>query len=284
MGFSLYRWLLKRLAPLPVDLADIEPSFCWHAPGNQALIDIFKGAWASEFPPEYHIQAGHIKHFDMTVEIRVKRTSEVLPNGLDGLSILELGPFEAYNTWQLEQLGAKSVIAVESNNVNFLKCLLVKEMMGLKARFLYGDFIPYLEQLDGKFDIIWASGVLYHQAEPLKLLHLISLHADTVFVHTHYYDADVIKKNVYAAWFFSPWRNVNVVYNGYQATMYYRSYRHRKNAFFSGGRERYSYWLEKKDILAFVAACGLAQIDVLFDDPHNPNGPGMWFIAQRDKR
>lgn len=284
MRVSLCKRLLEILAPLPVDLADIEPSFCRQSPSNQTLIDIFKGAWVSEFAPEYHIQAGHMKHFDMTVEIRVKRASEVLPNGLNGLSILELGPFEAYNTWQLEQLGAQSVVAIESSNVNFLKCLLVKELLGLKARFLYGDFIPYLEQLDGRFNMIWASGVLYHQTEPLKLLHLISQHTDMAFIHTHYYDQDVLRKNIHAAHPFKLRRNVKVVYNGYEATMHYRTYRRRKMAFFSGGMESYSYWLEKRDILEFLRVCGFTRIDMLFDDPHNPKGPGMWFIAHREVR
>src|SRR3989337_2909652 len=123
----------------------METKYCKETPSNQTAIDIFQGAWLSAFPEEYQLNAGRIRHFDFSVEPRVKWAHSILPSGLNGRSILELGLFEAYNTWQMEQLGAKPVTAIEGNNLNYLKCLIVKEITRMKSRFLFGDFIQYLE-------------------------------------------------------------------------------------------------------------------------------------------
>ena len=54
---------------------------------------------------------------------------------LDGVDILELGPLEAGHTYALAQLGA-NITAVEANAEAYLKCLLVKELLGIdKAKF-----------------------------------------------------------------------------------------------------------------------------------------------------
>lgn len=40
----------------------------------------------------------------------------------------------------LEQAGAAEVVAVEANTRSFLKCLCIKEVLGMRAvRFLLGD-------------------------------------------------------------------------------------------------------------------------------------------------
>jgi hypothetical protein len=253
--------------------------YCKTAPSNQAIVDIFQGSWVSAFPDEYHITAGNIRHFDFQVEPRVMWGANTLQNGIKGLSVLELGPFEAYNTWQIEQLGA-APIAIESNNINYLKCLIVKEITGMKARFLYGDFIPYLEQCLTRFDIVWASGVLYHQVEPLKLLELISKVTDKVFIHTHYYEENVIKKNPGLSSVFFPKQDIVMKYKGYQVKLHYRSYGMDKSApAFSGGAEEYSYWMEKMDIFEYLRNLGFDKVTMGVDDPGNPNGPAMFFMA-----
>jgi len=252
------------------------------APSNQTIVDIFQGLWLSAFPEEYNIVAGSIKHFDFSVEPRVKWGASVLSNGIKDFTVLELGPFEAYNTWQMERLSAKSVIAIESNNVNYLKCLIVKEITGIKARFLYGDFIPYLEQCPILFDIVWASGALYHQVEPLKLLELIANVTSRVFIHTHYYVEDVIKKNRELSRIFIHQRDMTARYQRYQARLHYRSYDTDKSApVFAGGAEDYSYWMEKDDIFGYLRYLGFDRITMGVDDARNLNGPAMFFMAEK---
>ncbi|WP_204313559.1 hypothetical protein, partial [Klebsiella michiganensis] len=43
--------------------------------------------------------------------------------GLQGLDVLELGPLEASHTAMLLAAGAKSVLAIEANQLAFLRCL-----------------------------------------------------------------------------------------------------------------------------------------------------------------
>lgn len=272
--------------PKPKNILPVGMDYCKEAPTNQTMVDILHGEWFSAFPDEYQVTAGGLKTFDFAVDTRVKWCNDILSNRVNGSTILELGPFEAYNTWQFEQLGAKSVLAIENNNINFIKCLIVKEITRMKSRFLYGDFIPFLEKCAERFDIVWASGVLYHQTEPIKLLGLISKVTDRVFVHTHYYIDDIIKHYPYASDFI-PGRDSVENYGGFHARLHYRSYEREIKSImpqrraYSGGSEEFSYWMEKEDIFASLKHFGFDQFIMGVDDPANPMGPAMYFVAEK---
>ncbi len=260
----------------------MDVKFCRVAPSNQTLVDLFQGMWYSALPDEYQVNAGNVRHFDFEVEPRVKWVDSILPNGLTGYSVLELGPFEAYNTWQLEKLGAKPVISIENNNINFLKCLIVKELTGMTSKFLYGDFVHYLEQCPHHFDIVWASGVLYHQSEPLKLIELISKVTDKIFIHTHYFDEKSITGNANISVDFIPEKDSFVEHGGYSAKLHYRSYaREKANPIFASGPEEYSYWLERDDIFGYLKHLGFSRTNIRVDHKENPNGPAMFFFTER---
>lgn len=264
---------------------EIKDVYCRQRPTNQTIVDIFKGEWFSSFPEQYGVEAGSINHFDFSTDPRVQWTNEKLDGGLKGARVLELGPYEAYNTWQLEQLGAKQVIAVENNKINYLKCLVVKEITGLNARFLHGDFIAHLEHCvkSGEFfDIVWASGVLYHQTEPLKLLTLISKVTSKVFIHTHYYNENIIANNPDLSVYFSPGKNEIKDIHGIEAVLHYKSYQgSNRGAVFSGGAQDYCFWLKKEDIFSILKKLGFSEITVEVDTPDHINGPGICFLAEK---
>src|ERR1700751_1079452 len=95
----------------------------------------------------------------------------------------------------LEQAGCASVISIEGNPRAFLKCLVLKEVVGLsRSRFLCGDFVEYLRGCSARADVVVASGVLYHMMNPVELLYLISRVSDCVFLWTHYYDEHALSK------------------------------------------------------------------------------------------
>ena len=65
--------------------------------------------------------------------------------GVQGLSILELGPLESGHPYMLQKAGAREIVAVEANTRAYLKCLIAKEVLGLEAaHFTLGDFEEYL--------------------------------------------------------------------------------------------------------------------------------------------
>src|SRR5205085_12295967 len=61
--------------------------------------------------------------------------------------------------------------------------------LGLKrSEFLLGDFALYLQSCRERFDMVFASGVLYHMEDPLALIRDIARVTDRCFIWTHYFD------------------------------------------------------------------------------------------------
>ncbi len=294
MRFPLRRPSKKKPEPAPPAAAevpshlkatiDLRELHCLRPPSPQNLVDIFPGGWLTGFPPEYGVAAGKVSYFDFKEDPRVAWAAERIEGGLREARVLELGPFEAYNTWQLEQLGAE-VVAVESSKVAYLKCLLVKEITGLKAQFLHGDALGFLEDCLTKgrrFDAVWASGILYHQTQPLRLLSLISRLTRTIFIHTHYFDKAAILANPPVAARFNPSGDEVRGWDGFEAVHHRFAYQATdQGPFFAAGPEKNSSWLEKKDIFGFLERAGFSRIEIEVDHPENANGPGMCFLARR---
>lgn len=270
----------ERLQPLRAshDIRSADATYSADRPSNQTAVDVFKGTWTSAFPPEYGVRAGTLESFD---DVRVRWAAETLPGGFGGRSILELGPYEAYNTWQFERLGARSVTAIEANDFNFLKSLVVKEVTGLRARFLHGDAVAYLEACAERYDLVWASGVLYHASDPLRLIAAIARVTDAVFLHTHYFTAEAAARSAHAQSFFEPPRDVRARIGGREVTLHFKAYGQPKRGDFSGGPAAFSYWMEKDDILAALGDAGFDDVRIGTDDPGNPNGPALFLLARR---
>jgi Protein of unknown function (DUF1698) len=255
----------------------LKETFSASLPSHQASLDLFEGGWYSKMPEGSGLVGGH---GDAFTDGRVPWAAKIL-GGLAGKTILELGPFEAYNTSQFENLGAASVVAIEGSSSNFLKCLIIKNIIGLKTTFLYGDFTKYLENTKSRFDICWASGVLYHQTKPIEFLEGISQISDTLFVWTQYYEKTIMLAHP-DAHIYHDENNKNIEYEGRQLVLHCREYLTKSTAgLFSGGAESISYWMELDDILHVLRCRGFNRIEMGVNNPHHPPGPACFFLAFR---
>jgi SAM-dependent methyltransferase len=224
----------------------LENKFERRFPTHQNAIDIFGDVWASKIEEVYPgLTSGPGPYFgeDRRPSIAAQYLGFV-PGSLHGMNILELGPLEGAHTYQLAKLGADRILAIETNEVAFLKCLVVKEILQTpRCRFLLGDCLKFLQESHDQFDMIYCSGILYHMENPFELIKAISLHTDRVFLWTHYYDPDIP---------YEPARSPKtVVCDGLELTFYelaYAAYGDLSYGKFWGGNMPTASWLSRDSI------------------------------------
>jgi Protein of unknown function (DUF1698) len=251
-------------------------------PSPQNAFDIFKGEWSSQLPPPFHNL--HAREAGLFDDARIKWLVSELGD-LHGRHILELGPLEGAHSYMLDQSGADSVTAVESNTHAYLKCLIVKELLGMRGvRFLCGDFIEYLKDPGcPQFDIGVASGVLYHMVNPVELISFLAERCQTdLLIWTHYYDeAWANAKNLQPKFPFAE----QVDYAGFSHTLVRQLYGNEALSAvgYCGGSRAYSNWMYRDEIIKCLGYFGFPRIQINFDHYDHPNGPAFALLASRTR-
>lgn len=258
---------------------DILDSYVLSSPNNQHVLDIFKGEWSSTLPEKFNLvtKPGTARLFE---DSRVTWAEETIGKFVN-LKILELGPLEGGHSYMFQNAGAQKVIAVEANMRAFLKCLCIKELLQLdKVEFKLGDFISFLKKEVSTYDLVFASGVLYHMEEPVELIKMISRVSDKTFIWTHYHDEKIISKGHHLSKKFSRIRLLE--YEGVSYEYSTQSYEKALNwAGFCGGPKPFSKWLSRNSILTALRRYGFVNIQINFDDPDHPNGPAFAICATK---
>jgi hypothetical protein len=259
-------------------LSTILDSYVNAAASPQQTIDIFKGEWSSILPPELDASSGGGAGVfdDGRIHWFLGRTGP-----LAGRSVVELGPLEGGHTCMLERAGADSILAIESNTRAFLKCLIVKELLGLeRSRFLLADFVEQLAADERCYDIGIASGVIYHMRNPARLIELLALRCREVLVWTHYYDAAVAQaKPALKQTFVEPQAFEHA---GFRHTLVPKNYGAALGwQGFCGGSADYACWMPRQDLLDCFAHFGFEVTGIEFDHPDHPNGPALALHAVR---
>jgi SAM-dependent methyltransferase len=247
-------------------------------PSDQKALDIFSGEWTSQLPEAWaQLQAGTTPLFD---DPRVHWALREL-GGADEKTVLELGPLEGGHSYMLEKAGSRSILAIEGNTRAYLRCLVVKEILGLRrVRFLCGDFGQYLKESTDLFDIVFASGVLYHQQAPVELLATIARAAPALYLWTHYYDAAAVTEKQHVSARLGAAQTCE--FDGFAFTQHeYRYLEARKWSGFCGGPHDSAQWLLRDDIIRALRHFGYAEISIAFDDISHPNGPSLALVARR---
>jgi SAM-dependent methyltransferase len=247
-------------------------------PSPQVALDIFRGEWSSRLPtPWNQLQAGPAPHCE---DPRAAWGIAQL-GGVRDQEVLELGPLEAGHTCMLEREGARSVLAIEANTRAFLRCLIVKEIVGLRAaRFLCGDFREFLKTTERRFDMVFASGVLYHMTDPVQLIADIARTTRRVYLWTHYADPDIAARHETLSKRLGPVQDMRKDDFTYQLHRF--SYENSLDwVGFCGGSAAHCAWLTRDSILGALAHFGFGKIDIGFEDRAHPNGPCFSIAAQR---
>ncbi|HMG41036.1 MAG TPA: methyltransferase domain-containing protein [Acidimicrobiales bacterium] len=274
-GRAVGRPRADEAAPAGTDILD---AYVRVAPSPQVAVDVFAGEWSSVLPGQLGVDAGHVPLFaDPRISWLLDQVEDV-----DGYDVLELGPLEGGHTFQLTAAGAK-VTAVEANTRAYLKCLVTKELLGMTdCRFLLGDFGAFLaENPDERYDLVVASGVLYHSNDPLRLLEQIARAGDRLALWTHYYDAAVIEANPTHARHFAA-EPRTVTHGGREIRLHRRDYLESlQSNGFCGGPEVHALWMERDDLLDALRRVGYTDVRVGGDDPDHVNGPSILLYAER---
>jgi SAM-dependent methyltransferase len=255
---------------MPSDQPADEPRYERRSPSAQNIVDIFRGQWASDLSFAGVSGTGDVNLF---ADDKPAQAAQMLgrDNSLAGYSVLEFGPLEGADTCLLEKLGA-SVTAVESNIDAFLRCLAVKEILGLRrSRFLLGDGVKFLSDTGQHFNLIFCSGFLHHMSEPLELIRQICSHTIKCFVSTHYYHPDRKPKHIQGGPLI---REVA----GFFAAHWPYVYESRPRALI-GGTQASALWLERDAMLEAFRYFGLSNVTVVWDDPAHTSGPTVTFCA-----
>jgi hypothetical protein len=274
----LFGTTAEMVAETPAEPSILE-AYVMEPPSPQNAVDIFAGEWSSALPePFADVTAGPIPLF---ADDRVTWAIDQF-GGVDGRSVLELGPLEGGHTYLLVNAGAQ-VTAIEAQTRAYLKCLIAKEILGMSgARFLLGDFMAYLRAQPAHVDVCFASGVLYHMRSPVETIALLADVADRLFLWTHVYDEDIIRGSELLAPRFT--HSQPSSYQGFDHTLHRFDYADSVSGKgFCGGSAVYSNWLSRTELFAALDRFGWQVSDIAFDTPDHPHGPALAVVATKQR-
>jgi hypothetical protein len=258
---------------------EILDSYMLSEPSDQNMLDIFEGEWSSKLPENYGLVTtpGTAGLFNDDRVVWAEKTLGKFMNW----EILELGPLEGGHSYMFQKRDAKKVISIEANTRAFLKCLVIKNIFNLdRVEFKLGDFLPFLEKNKSRYDMVFASGVLYHMEEPIRLIKLISRVTERLFIWTHYYDQNTIQKRKDLCHKFS--KLIAFEYDGVSYECTTQSY---KDALvwsgFCGGAKPISKWLTRDSIIKALEYYGFTNLQFNFDHLDHPNGPAFAMCGKK---
>ncbi|UAX95098.1 class I SAM-dependent methyltransferase [Ensifer adhaerens] len=246
-------------------------------PRHQNAIDALPG-WNSAFPAEFGLKAGNHPLFaDSRIIWAVEQAGP-----LKGKRVLEIGPLEGMHTYMLSKQGPASIDAIEANKGCFLRCLVSKEVLGIeRVNFYLGDAIRWLEETQKHYDLVVASGVLYHMADPGLFLSEVANHCDSLFLWTHYFDDNAMPVHDSRRQAFSGNMEIRT-YAGLALRYFERGYHNANtNDNFCGGMKDRHYWMHRDDIISLLAALGFGDIRIGQEDLTHGGGPCFSLYAKR---
>jgi 2-polyprenyl-3-methyl-5-hydroxy-6-metoxy-1,4-benzoquinol methylase len=145
------------------------PQTYWHEAYQQGFTDFFSWGHDQDFGFGYFRQGTmstrHIEIVSESIEYGY------LPKNLDGLSVLDVGCWTGGDVLALAGLGAK-VIAIEEHPVSSVAAKRLCELLHVPAEVLCQSLYTDNPDWQGKFDVVYISGVIYHVTDPVLALRI----------------------------------------------------------------------------------------------------------------
>jgi tRNA (mo5U34)-methyltransferase len=107
--------------------------------------------------------------------VKYKGFAHVLPERLDGKSVLDIGCNAGFYAMEMKRRGAARVVGIDSDERYLAQGRLAAEVEGFDIEFARLDVYD-VATLGERFDLVIFMGVLYHLRHPLLALDLIREH------------------------------------------------------------------------------------------------------------
>ena len=92
------------------------------------------------------------------------------PASLDGLSVLDIGAWDGFFSFEAERRGASLVVAYDVAPEDYFGFSTAKALLGSKVDYVQGSVYELNREVVGTFDVVVFAGVLYHLRYPLLAL------------------------------------------------------------------------------------------------------------------
>jgi len=118
----------------------------------------------------------------------------LLPERLDGQSVLDIGAWDGFMSFEAERRGATRVVAYDLMPADHFGFALAKGLLGSRVEYVQGDVYDMKRSLfGGGFDLVIFCGVYYHLRHPLLALERIhEVCEGTLLLETQVLDARVV--------------------------------------------------------------------------------------------
>ena len=92
------------------------------------------------------------------------------PESFEGLTVLDIGAWDGFFSFEAERRGAKRVVALDLDPPEHTGLGVAKELLQSRVEFIQGSVYELSPEIHGTFDVVFFLGVFYHLRYPLLAL------------------------------------------------------------------------------------------------------------------
>jgi tRNA (mo5U34)-methyltransferase len=94
----------------------------------------------------------------------------MFPERFDGLTVLDIGTWDGYFSFEAERRGAKRVVAYDMHPPDHYGFAIAKTLLNSSVEYIQGSVYDLTPDVYGTFDVVMFFGVFYHLRYPLLAL------------------------------------------------------------------------------------------------------------------